>query len=76
MCLGLPGKILKLNGDNAVVSLAGARVEVSMCLLDGAGVGDYVIVHAGFAIEKFDTEAARKTLELMDAEVDSACKGN
>lgn len=69
MCLGVPCRIVKLDGDNALVVLDGARVELSMCLLDGASVGDYVIVHAGFAIEKIDSEAARKTLELMDMEV-------
>ena len=68
MCLGVPGKIVKIDGDNALVELGTTTVEVSMQLVEGVGVGDYVIVHAGFAIEKFDTDAAIRTLELMDSE--------
>jgi len=65
MCLGVPGKVLAINGDMATVELGLATVEVSMQLLEGGSVGEYVIVHAGFAIERLDTEAARKTLESM-----------
>ncbi len=65
MCLGVPGKVLAINGDMAEVGLGSAIVEVSMQLLEGVSVGEYVIVHAGFAIERLDTEAARKTLEAM-----------
>jgi len=67
MCLGVPGKILEISGDMATVELGKATVYVSMQLLDGGKVGEYVIVHAGFAIEHLDIDAAKKTLEAMDA---------
>ncbi|VAV85746.1 [NiFe] hydrogenase metallocenter assembly protein HypC [hydrothermal vent metagenome] len=65
MCLGVPGKVIKINGDMATVELGLATVEVSIQLLEGGAVGEYVIVHAGFAIERLDPEAARKTLDAM-----------
>lgn len=65
MCLGVPGKVLELSEDIATVELGRANVRVSMQLLDGVTVGDYVIVHAGFAIERLDTDVAQKTLESM-----------
>jgi len=66
MCLGIPGRIIKINGSAAVIDVAGARKTVSMALLDGAVTGDYVIVHAGFAIEKIDTQKAEETLRLIN----------
>ena len=46
--------------------MAGTRKEISLRLLDGVGVGDFVIIHAGFAIEKLDTERALETLKLIE----------
>ena len=46
--------------------MAGTRKEISLRLLDGAGVGDFVIIHAGFAIEKLDTARALETLKLIE----------
>lgn len=66
MCLGIPGRIIEINGSTAVIDVAGARKTVSMALLDKAGMGDYVIVHAGFAIEKIDTQKAEETLRLIN----------
>ena len=66
MCLGIPGRIMALTGSTAVIDVAGARKSVSMALLDGATVGDYVIVHAGFAIEKIDIAKAEETLRLIN----------
>ncbi len=67
MCLGVPGKVLKISGDTATVELGKATVQVSMQLLGGIVVGEYVIVHAGFAIERLDIDAAKKTLAAMDS---------
>jgi hydrogenase expression/formation protein HypC len=57
---------LKLrDGDNAVVDLAGVRKEISLALVDHVAVGDYVIVHVGYALNKLDPDEAAKTLALF-----------
>ena len=66
MCLGIPGRIMEIKGETATADVAGTRKEISLRLLDGAGVGDFVIIHAGFAIEKLDTERALETLKLIE----------
>ncbi len=66
MCLGIPGKIIELKDGMAVVDVAGARKAASMMLLEGVVEGDYVIVHAGFAIEKIDAEKAEETMRLIN----------
>lgn len=65
MCLGIPAKILERNESAAVVELGGVRREISVMLVDDVSVGDWVIVHAGFAIEKLSEEAAEQTLALF-----------
>jgi len=65
MCLGIPAKILERNDSAAVVELGGVRREISVMLIDDVSVGDWVIVHAGFAIEKLSEEAAEQTLALF-----------
>ncbi len=66
MCLGIPGKVIEINGFNAKADVAGTRRDVSLKLLDNVAVGDFVIVHAGFAIEKIDAQRALETLALME----------
>ena len=66
MCLAVPGQVLTIADDElrtATVSFGGVTKTVSLALVPEAGVGDYVIVHVGFAISKLDEEAARRTLE-------------
>jgi hydrogenase expression/formation protein HypC len=66
MCLAVPGQVLNIQDDTlrtATVSFGGVTKSVSLALVPEAGVGDYVIVHVGFAISKLDEEAARQTLE-------------
>lgn len=66
MCLAIPAQVVELReGDNAVVDLAGVRKEISLALVDGVAVGDYVIVHVGYALNKLDPEEAAKTLVLF-----------
>jgi len=66
MCLALPARIVeRLDGDQALVELGGVRKPVSLALVDDAQVGDYVIVHVGFAIGRVDADAAQRTLELF-----------
>ena len=66
MCLGIPGRIIETDGLTATVDVGGSRKQASLMLLEGARLGDYVIVHAGFAIEKVDEEESLKTLEMID----------
>ena len=65
MCLGVPAKILETGGGTAVVELGGVRREISVMLVDDVSVGEWVIVHAGFAIEKLSEEEAEQTLALF-----------
>jgi len=65
MCIGLPGKITSLNGHWAVISMSGITVEAVIDLIDNPQIGDYVIVHAGFAIQRLDEQEARDTLDLI-----------
>ncbi len=66
MCLGVPMKIISRDGDNIVAEVDGVQKEASVMLLgDEVAVGDYVIVHAGFAISKLDEEYAEETLRMM-----------
>ncbi len=72
MCLALPARILSLQPDDmAVVELGGVSKEISVALVDGAAVGDYVIVHVGYALARLDPEEAEKTLALF-AEMSAA----
>lgn len=66
MCLAIPAQVVELrDGDNALVDLAGVRKEISLALVEGVVVGDYVIVHVGYALNKLDPEEAAKTLKLF-----------
>jgi hydrogenase expression/formation protein HypC len=66
MCLAIPARIVELlPGDACRVDLGGVRKEISLALVDGAGVGDYVIVHVGYALSKLDEEEAEQTLALF-----------
>jgi len=65
MCLAIPFKIVKIENQMATIDVDGVRRVVSLLLLEDAGVGEYVIVHAGFAIQKLDEEGALETLRLL-----------
>jgi hydrogenase expression/formation protein HypC len=66
MCLGFPGKLVEMDEFSAVVDIDGTRREVSLMMLpDEVQLGDYVMVHAGFAIAKMDPDEAEKTLEAL-----------
>ena len=71
MCLGVPATVLEVTGDAATVDVGGVRRDISLMLVDGVSVGDWVILHAGFAIEKLDPEEAEKTLTLLQEIVDA-----
>ncbi|MBF0377127.1 MAG: HypC/HybG/HupF family hydrogenase formation chaperone [Desulfamplus sp.] len=65
MCLAVPSKIVEIKNNVATVDVDGVRRDASLMLLDNVKLGDYVIVHAGFAISKVDEEAARQTIQDM-----------
>lgn len=67
MCLAIPAKVVqKLENDQALVEVGGVRTRISLLLVEGVTVGDYVIVHVGFAIARLNAEEAAKTLALFD----------
>jgi len=66
MCLGVPMKILSRDGDDIVAEMDGVQKEASVMLLgEEVAVGDYVIVHAGFAISRLDEAYAEETIRMM-----------
>lgn len=66
MCLAIPARIVEVqDNDIAIVDLGGVRKDVSLALLEDVAVGDYVIVHVGYALTRLDPEEAEKTLALM-----------
>lgn len=66
MCVGVPMQVISIDGDQAMTEVDGVKREASLMLLgDEVTVGDFVIVHAGFAISKLDEEDARETLAMM-----------
>ena len=66
MCLAIPARIEQLIAENsAIINLGGMRKEISLALVENIAVGDYVIVHVGYALQKLDQEEAAQTLALF-----------
>ena len=65
MCLAIPSKITQIENYMATIDVDGVKRKASLLLLENAGIGDYVIVHAGFAIHKIDETVALETLKLL-----------
>lgn len=70
MCLGIPMRVLSARGASGEVELSGVRREVMLDLVPGVRPGDYVLVHAGYAIQVLDPAAAEETLAMI-REVDA-----
>ena len=68
MCVAVPVEILSIDGTNAVVDMSGVHRKVSIYLTPEAKVGDYVLLHAGFAIQVMDVNEAKETIELLRAQ--------
>jgi hydrogenase expression/formation protein HypC len=67
MCLAIPSKIIKIEDSKATVDVYGAQRDISLMLLEEpVNIGDYVIVHAGFAIQKLQEDIAKETLSLFN----------
>lgn len=63
MCLAIPARVVELrDAERAVVDLGGVRKEISLALVEGVAVDDYVIVHVGYALQRLDTQEAQRTL--------------
>jgi len=65
MCLAVPMKITEITGQEAVAEIGGVKRKANIQLVENVKVGDYVIVHAGFAIEKLDEEDAKETIAMF-----------
>jgi hydrogenase expression/formation protein HypC len=66
MCWAIPVKIKEIDGQMGQVEMSGTERQVGLQMIEQPRVGDYVLVHAGFAIQKIDEEEARETLRLWD----------
>ncbi len=69
MCLAIPGKIIDINGDVGDVDFGGVTKQTNISMVD-AKVGDWVVIHAGFAIEVMDEEDAQETIKLWNDVLD------
>ena len=65
MCLGIPGKVVAVEKNIAKVDVGGLLREISLDLCPDVSVGEYVLIHTGFAIQKVDAEEAEETLDLL-----------
>lgn len=65
MCLAIPGAITSIDGSSATIDMLGVTQQVSLALTPAAKLGNWVLVHAGFAIEVIDAEEAERTIELV-----------
>lgn len=66
MCLGLPLKIISINEKEAVGEMNGIKRKIRIDLIKDLSIDEYVMVHAGFAIEKIDKEQAEETMKIVD----------
>ena len=69
MCLAIPGKVIAINGDTGDVDFGGVTKQTNISMVD-AKVGDWVVIHAGFAIEVMDEEDAQETIRLWNDVLD------
>lgn len=65
MCLSVPAEVLEIDGMRAKVSVGGATYYAGLHLVDDVQIGDYILLHSGYAIQKIDPEEAEMTLELL-----------
>ena len=67
MCLSVPAKIISIEGDSATVEINGVLFRAGIQMIENPAVDDYILLHAGFAIQKINEEEALQTLELLRA---------
>jgi hydrogenase expression/formation protein HypC len=66
MCLSMPAKIISVEGDMAEVSVGGTLFKAGLQMIEDAKPGDYILLHAGFAIQKISEEDANETMRLLN----------
>ena len=66
MCLSVPAQVISIDGDNAKVSVGGTILNASLGLVEDVKVGDYILLHTGFALQKIDAEEAAETLKIFE----------
>ncbi len=66
MCLAIPAKIVEIEGKDAVVDYGELKQKIRLDLLEDVKIGDYVLVHVGYAIQKLDEEEAKETLRILE----------
>lgn len=71
MCLSIPAKILSISGSMAEVSAGGSVFKAGIQMIEDARPGDYILLHAGFAIQKISEEEALETIRIIDEMNDS-----
>ena len=75
MCLAIPSRIVSIDDMRAVIDVYGARREINLMLMpEEVGIGDYVLVHAGFALQKVEQESAAEALKVISAIVEDVSK--
>ncbi len=65
MCISMPGQVVEINGNRAKINIAGTVYNAGLGLIEGLKTGDYVLLHAGYVIQKLDDRAAEESLELF-----------
>ncbi|MEN8686017.1 MAG: HypC/HybG/HupF family hydrogenase formation chaperone [Desulfuromonadales bacterium] len=70
MCLGVPMQVKTIENDMAICEIDGVQREASLMMIDDVAIGDFVLIHAGFAIERIDEEEARLTLRALREALD------
>jgi len=65
MCLSVPAKVISIDNDKAIVSIGGTKYEASLQLIEDVVVGDYILLHTGFAIQKLSEDEAQETIKLL-----------
>ena len=65
MCLAVPGQVIRLHGENAHVSIEGVECKAGIAIAEDITVGDFVIVHAGFVLQKLSEQEAREELDAI-----------
>jgi len=66
MCLSIPAKVERIEGDMAVVTVGGTEYDASLQMVDDVKIGDYILLHTGFALQKISEEEALETLKVFE----------
>jgi hydrogenase expression/formation protein HypC len=74
MCLAIPAKVTKINGNEATVDVMGNQIKANISVLENIKIGDYILVHAGFGIQKYDEKTAEENLVLIRELIDITYK--